>query len=96
MPDPKNKKKPKANGKPKANTKPNDSGLVQVGVGRGSMYVRKDGVRGKEAAKAKRLMEMKEKGKKLLRSEEALIRKYFNRTKPSRKKATERTYKVKK
>lgn len=71
------------NGKKKSvNTKPNKSALVQVGAdGGASVYVSKSGARGKQAAEAKKAMERKKAGKKLLRSEELLIRKYFNPTK---------------
>lgn len=84
MPDKKNK----------VDTKPKKSGLVQVGAGAGaSKYVSQDSARGKQAAKAKKLMKLKESGKKLLRSEELLIKKYFNPTKVRKELPKSKSYK---
>ena len=55
MPDHKKKKK--------ASTTPKKSALVQTAAdGGGSMYVRKDGARGKQVEKARKLMKMKKAG----------------------------------
>ena len=68
--------------KKKASTKPNKSALVQVGADKGaSVNVRKGSAKGKMAAKAAKLMKLKESGKNLLQSEKAIIRKYWNPTK---------------
>lgn len=78
---------------PRVDTKPKKSALVQVGADRGaSVQVSKSGAKGSQAAKAKKAMEMKKAGKKLLRSEEMLIKKYFN---PAKVNKGNRTYKKK-
>lgn len=92
MLSPKKKKKTK-----KANTTPEKSALVQVGADKGaSRFVRKDSPAGKQLAEARKAMKRKQAGKKLLRSEQKLIEKYFNPTKKGKNSPKKRTYKVKK
>lgn len=91
MPDHKNGKNKKAN------TKPKKSALMQVGSDKGAAsYVSKDSPKGNMAQKAKKLMEMKKNGKKLLRSEELIIKKYFNPTKVRKEEPKTKSYKKKK
>lgn len=67
MPDPKKKKKSK---------------MIQVPAGgNASRYVRKDSPAGKRAAKAKKALDIKKSGGKLLQSEKNAIRKSFSPTK---------------
>lgn len=68
-------------GKKKSTATKKKSKQVQVGAERGaSRYVSTDGPTGKQATKAAKYMKMKQRGKKLLRSEQNLINKYFNPT----------------
>lgn len=74
MPDPKKKK---------VNTTPNQSAvspkMVQYPAGgNASTYVRADSPKGKSIEQAKKLLALKKQGKKLLNSEESLIKKNLN------------------
>jgi hypothetical protein len=76
MPDPIKKKK--------VNTTPNQSAvspkMVQYPAsdGNASTYVRADSPKGKRIEQAKKLLALKKQGKKLLNSEESLIKKTLN------------------
>jgi hypothetical protein len=71
--------------KKKGNTTPKPSAFVQVASDGASINVKESSAKGKMAAKAKKLMKMKEAGKKLLQSEKNIIKKYWNPTKKRKK-----------
>jgi len=89
MPDPKKKK---------YSTTPDkkNSAMVQVPAGKGaSRYASKDSAAGKRITKAKKALELKKKGKRLLQSEKNAIRKSFNPTKVRKAAPKTKAYKKK-